>query len=78
MSSVPKPLTLALLVGDTVNSKGQVYVISAVAAGVDDSLGRITYAVTIPTKILTLSAYDTVLESTNQAGQSIWIHSSKS
>lgn len=63
-TSVPKPFTLNIQVGDSINLKGVIYTITNVGAGVDNGNGVINYAVTLNdpnTTVLTCNANNTVL-----------------
>jgi hypothetical protein len=64
--SVPKAFTLAISVNDLINYKGQNYVISAVAAGVDDGVGGVTYVLTLtgaPVSTITVGYKNCVAQS---------------
>ena len=63
MASVPKPFTLSINVGDTMNYKGQQYAITNVGAGVDNNAGVINYAVTLSNgTVLSVNANNCVVE----------------
>lgn len=67
MASIPAPVTLNIKTTDKMNYKGQQYGITAVAAGVDDGKGTISYAVTLNDSnadVVTVSANNCVLMST--------------
>lgn len=73
MASIPKPFTLSIQGGDTINYKGTEYVITNVAAGVDNGEGVISYSVTLTGgAVITCSANDTILSSSNNGGVSTW------
>ncbi len=46
-TSVPAAFSLSISANDIINYKGQYYVISNVAAGVDDGNGGLTYVLTL-------------------------------
>ena len=74
-TSVPTPATLNIAVNDYINILGQNYLITNVAAGVDNGLGRITYLVTCAGgRTVTVSAFRTVLAYANSAGVKTWTH----
>lgn len=73
MASPVTPPTLAITGGDTINYKGAEYVVSSVAAGVNDGLGTISYAVTLTGgTVITCSANDTILSHEIQNGTQYW------
>ena len=63
MSSIPTPPTLSIVANDIINYKGKTYTISNVGSATDAGHGITTYAVTISTGVITVSADDTVLSS---------------
>ena len=84
-ASVPKPFTLSITAGDSINYHGTVYPISNVAAGVDNGTGEISYVLTLtgaPVSTITVSAKNTVSSSQEGAvgnnGPTLWIHGDNS
>lgn len=85
-ASVPKPTTLPTLsVGDQINYKGQQVTITAVAAGVDDGNGTISYNVTLSAAgnpVVTVSANNCVINNpgteASSTGVEIWSRSGQS